>query len=1104
MTTADDTINGPGWDKLTGAGLINAYDAVFGPAGTATFPFGDGLESGVLTQVYETHTTGAGRIEVTSANGPAQGSLHAVLTTAHDGRSGRNEVILHVNAAGLMGAVLSFREREFNDADQPMSASFQGSENTDGVALSVDGVNWYRIASFTGLTSTNSYQLQRYSLAAVAAANGLTLGIDTRIKFQQFGNLKTPRGGIALDDISIVDLPGVSFGNTSYSVSESGVSATITVLRAGNPTLPIQIDFATSNDTATAPDDYLSTSGTLLFQAGETTKTINIPIVSDRLIEGPETVNVSLSNISSGVLLTPSDVKLTILDDQDLVAPGSLTATATGPSSVRLDWVDNSDNETEFQIERKVGVGQFTPLATALPQVTTYSDAGLSTNTLYTYRVRAVAGSAASSYSNQVSVNISPIELEKGTYTVSEDAGFIVVRVTRSGDILSTASVQLATVDGTATAGLDYAAQALTVNFVRGETTKEILIPITADRLLEQNEAFDVVLSNPNGGTATLGDQKKATITITNGGALPAPSNLAVAVAGASQVQLTWKDNCTNETAIDIERRTGQGGFVPLVSLAANSESYSDNTVVAGTVYTYRVRASQGELVSDYSNEVSTAVTSLQFEVAGYSVLEDDLVVNLKVTRSGDPSLPVTVKYATSDGTATAGGDYASSTSTLVFAPAETSKTVTINVKDDDLLEGPETFNVTLSGAIGTGTVIGSPGVAVVTLNDNQGRLTPSNLSAAVLSGSQVGLSWTDHSGNETKFEIERRVLGGTFAKIGETAADETAYTDTGLAANSSYTYRVRALNASGTSGYSNDASVTTLPPAPQAPSNLTAAAQDAGKVHLAWTDNSLDESGFVLERKDGSSGFALVAALAENSRSYTDTGRLPGHTYTYQVRSVNAGGESDNSNSASVTLSSLPGEPTALTASPVSSSAIRLDWTVGSNSTSTRIERRTDGSFVLVGTVAQGVNAFVDQGVQAGVTYTYRVLSASPSGESAPSNMVQVSISTLARIKVNPAKLAFGKAKAGAVRTKTFTIKNTGSGVLGGAISAISQSGPAPGAFQIVSGGEPFSLARGQVRKVTVQFQTDTAGAYQGSLTITSSDPGRGTTTVKLSAASK
>src|SRR5207247_8306899 len=61
-------------------------------------------------------------------------------------------------------------------------------------------------------------------------------------------------------------------------------------------------------------------------------------------------------------------------------------------------------------------------------------------------------------------------------------------------------------------------------------------------------------------------------------------------------------------------------------------------------------------------------------------------------------------------------------------------------------------------------------------------------------------------------------------------------YTDTGLSASTSYSYRVQASGPGGSSPYSNTASATTLPPPPTAPSSLTAAAASSSQINLAWT----------------------------------------------------------------------------------------------------------------------------------------------------------------------------------------------------------------------------------------------------------------------------
>ncbi len=87
----------------------------------------------------------------------------------------------------------------------------------------------------------------------------------------------------------------------------------------------------------------------------------------------------------------------------DLSAPGApsaLTATAATATSIHLAWTDGSTNETGFEIERSTtgSGGPFTPLATVAANATSYDDAGLTMNTNYCYRVRAVNGGGASAY----------------------------------------------------------------------------------------------------------------------------------------------------------------------------------------------------------------------------------------------------------------------------------------------------------------------------------------------------------------------------------------------------------------------------------------------------------------------------------------------------------------------------------------------------------------------------------------------------------------------------------------------------------------------------------------------------------------------------------
>jgi fibronectin type 3 domain-containing protein len=78
------------------------------------------------------------------------------------------------------------------------------------------------------------------------------------------------------------------------------------------------------------------------------------------------------------------------------------------------------------------------------------------------------------------------------------------------------------------------------------------------------------------------------------------------------------------------------------------------------------------------------------------------------------------------------------------------------------------------------------------------------------VSSSQINLSWTDHSNNETGFKVYRTNHGKSFKEIATVGANVTTYADTGLKASTTYRYRVRAYNGRGNSDYSNIASATT------------------------------------------------------------------------------------------------------------------------------------------------------------------------------------------------------------------------------------------------------------------------------------------------------
>lgn len=184
----------------------------------------------------------------------------------------------------------------------------------------------------------------------------------------------------------------------------------------------------------------------------------------------------------------------------------------------------------------------------------------------------------------------------------------------------------------------------------------------------------------------------------------------------------------------------------------------------------------------------------------------------------------------------------------------------------------------------------------------------PTNLTANAASTSQINLAWTDNDTSESGFKIERCTGPGCtdFTQVATVGTNVTAYANTGLSASTTYTYRVRAYNGAGDSGYSDPASATTLaaPALPAAPSNLTATAASKSQINLAWTDNASNEDGFKIERCKGSSctNFAQIATVGANVATYANTGLSSNTAYRYRVRAYNAAGNSAYSNIAGAT----------------------------------------------------------------------------------------------------------------------------------------------------------------------------------------------------------
>ena len=177
----------------------------------------------------------------------------------------------------------------------------------------------------------------------------------------------------------------------------------------------------------------------------------------------------------------------------------------------------------------------------------------------------------------------------------------------------------------------------------------------------------------------------------------------------------------------------------------------------------------------------------------------------------------------------------------------------------------------------------------------------PSGLTITSLLSNKVSLSWSDNSGDESGFKIQRKKgATGTYAHIRTTAANVTSYTDSDSALRDGilYYYRVCATNAAGDSAFSNEASGTT----PLAkPTSATATAVSSSQINLTWIDNSASETGYKIERKKTATGtYAQIDQVGANVQSYRIHGLDPNTRYYYRVRATNGTINSDYSNQPS------------------------------------------------------------------------------------------------------------------------------------------------------------------------------------------------------------
>jgi chitodextrinase len=269
----------------------------------------------------------------------------------------------------------------------------------------------------------------------------------------------------------------------------------------------------------------------------------------------------------------------------------------------------------------------------------------------------------------------------------------------------------------------------------------------------------------------------------------------------------------------------------------------------------------------------------------------------------------------------------------------------------------------------------------------------PTNLTANAVSTSQINLSWTASTDNVgvTGYFVERCQGAGctTFTQVASVTGTVTTYSDTGLASNTTFTYRVRATDAAGNlSPYSNVASATTqAPQPPTAPTNLTATAASASQINLSWTASTSNAgiANYLIWQCQGVScvNFAQIASVAGTVTIYSNIGLTANTTYTYEVIAIDTlNNLSAPSNIAGATTQAQqpPTAPSGLTATAISGTQINLAWTASTSNVGLAhyLVERCQGAgcttFAQIASTAPTSLTYNDTGLTASTTYSYRV----------------------------------------------------------------------------------------------------------------------------------
>ncbi|WP_298624524.1 Calx-beta domain-containing protein [uncultured Legionella sp.] len=608
------------------------------------------------------------------------------------------------------------------------------------------------------------------------------------------------------------------------SVNEAAGTATFTVSLSSASGQTVTVGYNTNGGTATAGTDYTVVNGTLTFAPGVTTQIITVPITNDALYESNETFNVNLTS-ANNASISKSVGQGTIVNDDAMpglsinnvnvnedAGTATFTVTLSAASGLPVTVSYNTSNGSAMSgsdYSATNGNLTFAPgelTKTIIIQIT--NDITYEGNETFNVNLSNAANATIANGIGTGTIvdNDAPPEVSSiSNASVSEGSNLIfTVNLVTAAALPATYPFSLG--GGTATAGSDYSTTPVFSNGVTlsngvltvpaGVTSFTVTIPTIDDALREDSETVSLTVGTRT-ATGTINDNDpvpQVTINDVSVNEAAGTATFTVSLSSASGQTVTVGYNTNGGTATagtDYTVVNGTLTFAPGVTtqiitvpitndaLYESNETFNVNLTSANNASISK-SVGQGTIVND------DAMPGLS--INNVNVNEDAGTATFTVTLSAASGLPVTVSYNTSNGSAMSGSDYSATNGNLTFAPGELTKTITVQITNDSVFEGNESFNVNLSNAtnatittsVGVGTILAND-FPIITLNADVVSVNEDNVSTGnVLSNDSSTLSLT-----VTSFSVAG--VSGTF-NAGSLATIPNVGTLT-LGANGGYTF---------------------------------------------------------------------------------------------------------------------------------------------------------------------------------------------------------------------------------------------------------------------------------------------------------------------------